>query len=115
MSEAGTSQSCASSGASLETERRKAPSACGEASGAGGSEEEAGQILATGLLRRLCSQQAESPQFLVRENHLFASVTLFKVSQARDTRKTPEFGRRESQQYCRALLPDLFLDTHAHA
>ena len=34
------------------------------------------------LFRRLGRQQANSPQFLVRENHLLAAITSFQVTQA---------------------------------
>src|SRR5713101_4336528 len=94
--------------------RPRAP--VGRHPGPGGSEEETGQIRwrVWQLLRRLCSEQAEPAQFLVRENHLLAAVTFFHVSQTGYTRKAPDIGHGESQQDGCAMLPDLFLDIHAH-
>jgi hypothetical protein len=93
---------------------RKAPSACGEAPGAGGSEEESGQILRQiwMLLRRLCCQQAEPTEFFVGENHLLAAVTRFQVSDTSNTGKTPNFGCGEAEEYGGAVFPDLLLDIH---
>ena len=47
--------------------KRKAPSACGEAPGAGGSEAESGRIVWQDwlLLRRLCGYQAKPMEFRV--------------------------------------------------
>jgi hypothetical protein len=78
--------------------RRKAPSACGEAPEAGGSEQESGPILrARRLLRRLCSQETKATKLIVRKDHLLAAVTFFEVSQAGDTRKATDFGSREAE------------------
>jgi hypothetical protein len=45
---------------------------------------------------------------------VLASVTLFDVSQARHTRKAPDFYRRKSQEDGSAVLLDSFLDIRAH-
>jgi hypothetical protein len=62
---------------------RKAPSACGEASGAGGViEEEFGRTITEACLslRRLRGEKTEPLQLGVSKNHLLASVIIFEAA-----------------------------------
>ncbi len=61
------------------------------------------------LLRRLCCQKAESPQLVVGENDLLASVAHFQVADASQTRKAPDFCPREAQEDGGVLLLDSLL------
>jgi hypothetical protein len=82
-----------------------------------GGEEESGRTLDSHwqLFRRLRGQQAKALKLVKSENDLFASVAHFQATQASQPRKATDFCHWEAQQDGGAVLPNWFLDIHAHS
>ena len=66
------------------------------------------------LLRRLRSEQTESAQFLVSENHLLAVAALFQVTDPRQMREPAKLRGGDAQQYRRLVFFHSILKVHVH-